>query len=436
MPTILMPRLSDSMEEGVIVRWLVADGDEIEVGQEIAEIETDKATMEFEAEDAGTIHVAAAEGETVAVGAVIATLGEVDAPAPVASTPPAAEREAPAQAEPAQATPAGQPANHAANPAAGGGRVRADASPVARRVATELGVDLGTVPGTGPNGRIVKADVLRAADAAPAASAAQAEAAPVLAEAEAEAAPAPANIAQAPAAAARDAGAGGGAVIELTRVQQLIARRMSESKATAPEFVLVVTVDMEAAVALRNQLKEILGGDEKPPSFNDFVVKAASTALRAQPLANGSYVDGHFQLHDRINVGIAVAAPDALVVPTIFDADQKSLGQIARSSRELAQRVRDQTITPSELSGGTFSISNLGMYGVDQFTAVINPPQAAILAVGSLAQRAVVRDGELQARHTMTLTLTCDHRILYGAVAAEFLDHIKRLLEAPGALVL
>jgi pyruvate dehydrogenase E2 component (dihydrolipoamide acetyltransferase) len=433
MPTILMPRLSDSMEEGVIVRWLVADGDEIKVGQEIAEIETDKATMEFESEDAGTIHLRAAAGDTVAVGVVIAAVGDADeppAPAAPASEAAAGERDTPAPTAPSPRD--DSPVAVAQPPAVQSGtagRTRTDASPVARRVAAALGIDLGTLSGTGPNGRVVQADVLRASAANGADASASGSAAPLP--------PAATAVAAAPAAAPRDAGVGGGGErVELTRVQQLIARRMSESKATAPDFVLVVEVDMEAAVALRDQLKAMLGAEEKPPSFNDFVVKAAATALRAQPLANGSYADGYFQLHDQINVGIAVAAPDALVVPTIFDADQKSLGQIGRTSRELAQKVRDQTITPPELSGGTFSVSNLGMYGVDQFIAVLNPPQAAILAVGALAQRAVVREGELQVRHTMTLTLTCDHRILYGAVAAEFLAHIKRLLEAPGALVL
>jgi pyruvate dehydrogenase E2 component (dihydrolipoamide acetyltransferase) len=211
---------------------------------------------------------------------------------------------------------------------------------------------------------------------------------------------------------------------------------MAESKATAPDFVLTAHVDMEAVVTLREQLREMLGSGQKPPSFNDFVVKACGLALRDAPLANGSYVDGRFELHGRINIGIAVAARDALVVPTIFDADQKSLGEIGRTSRRLAESVREGTITPPELSGGTFSISNLGMYGIDEFTAVLNPPQAAILAVGRLEPRAVVRDGTLVARHMMTLTMSCDHRILYGANAAELLSRIRALLESPGALVL
>jgi len=223
-------------------------------------------------------------------------------------------------------------------------------------------------------------------------------------------------------------------VLELTRIQQVIARRMAESKATVPEFTLRTEIDMEACVALRAQLKA-LGGEAPVPSYNDMIVKASALALREFPRANGSYKDGRFELHSRVNVGVAVAAKDALVVPTVFDADRKSLREIARETRALAERVRAGSVTPPDLSGGTFTVSNLGMYGVTDFTAVINPPQAAILAVGALAPRAVVRDGELVARNTMAVTLACDHRILYGADAAQFLARIRELLQAPLALL-
>jgi len=209
---------------------------------------------------------------------------------------------------------------------------------------------------------------------------------------------------------------------------------MAESKATAPDFTLVAEVDMSMAVELRKRLK---GVTEHPPSFNDMVVKAAAIALREHPRVNGAYRDGKFELYSRANVGIAVAAQDALVVPTIFDADRKSLGQIARDARELATKVRDGKITPPEVAGGTFTVSNLGMYGVDEFTAVINPPQAAILTVGSLKKRAVVDDsGRVVARDTVRLSLVCDHRILYGAEGAEFLARVRELLEQPLALSL
>jgi pyruvate dehydrogenase E2 component (dihydrolipoamide acetyltransferase) len=212
---------------------------------------------------------------------------------------------------------------------------------------------------------------------------------------------------------------------------------MAESKATVPHFAISTDVDMEGAVELRTQLKaavEKTGG--AVPSYNDMVVKASAIALREFPRANGSYKDGRFELYSRINVGVAVAAQEALIVPTVFDADKKSLGEIARDSRALAERVRAGAVTPPELSGGTFTVSNLGMFGVTEFTAVINPPQAAILAVGKMEPRAVVRDGEVVARNTMSLTLACDHRILYGADAAEFLARIKALLEQPIALAL
>ena len=406
---IHMPRLSDSMEEGTIASWLVVDGDAVEVGREIAEIETDKATMPYEAETAGVITLLAAEGDTVAVGTVIATIGPSQAQRPP---------------EKAQAN--------------GGGR-RANASPLARRIAADLGVNLASLTGTGPAGRIVKRDVERAQgsdrDPSPSASAVAGAASPPAEPAAAEAA-SPVASASSDRAAADASGKGDVEVRELSRLQSVVARRMAQSKATAPDFVLTTHVDMEAAVSLRQQLREMLGAEQKPPSFNDFVVKACGLALRDAPLANGSYVDGRFELHSRVNIGIAVAANDALVVPTIFDADLKSLGEIGRTSRRLAERVRDGTITPPELSGGTFSISNLGMYGIDAFTAVLNPPQAAILAVGRLEPRAVVRDGALVARHMMTLTMSCDHRILYGANAAELLSRIRALLESPGALVL
>ena len=222
---------------------------------------------------------------------------------------------------------------------------------------------------------------------------------------------------------------------DLTRLQQTVARRMAESKATAPDFVIDVEVDMEEAVELRKQLKAA-AGDDPAPSFNDFVIKASALALRDFPRANGAYRDGKFELYSRVNVGVAVAGQDALVVPTVFDADAKSLGQIARESRTVAERVRAGAITPPELSSGTFTVSNLGMFGIKRFVAVINPPQAAILAVGALEPRPVVRDGEVVVRSIMELTLSCDHRILYGADAAEFLAKIREYLEQPLRLAL
>jgi pyruvate dehydrogenase E2 component (dihydrolipoamide acetyltransferase) len=283
--------------------------------------------------------------------------------------------------------------------------------------------------GSGPGGRIVRADVIgqqgRAASGATAPPAA----------ADSQGASLEERVARAK---------GETTIVELTRTQQTIARRMAESKATIPDFSLLLEVDMEACVTLRSELKRLArpAADEPgdahvdAPTYNDMVVKASALALREHPRANGSYRDGRLELHSRINVGVAVAARDALIVPTVFDADEKSLGEIARETRALAERVRAGTITPPELGGGTFTVSNLGMYGMRSFTAIINPPQSAILSVGTMEQRPVVREGELAAAHTMALTLACDHRILYGADSALFLARIRELLEAPTALTL
>jgi pyruvate dehydrogenase E2 component (dihydrolipoamide acetyltransferase) len=223
---------------------------------------------------------------------------------------------------------------------------------------------------------------------------------------------------------------------DLSKLQATVARRMAESKATAPHFYLQVEIDMGKAVKLRKKLKTAVREGTAAPSFNDMVVKACALALREYPRANGAYRDGRFELYSRVNVGIAVAAKGALVVPTVFDADRKGLQQIAIESRELAQRVRDGQITPPELSGATFTVSNLGMYGIDSFAAVINPPQAALLAVGAIAERPVVSKGTLTTASTMVVNLACDHRILYGAEGAEFLARIRSLLEEPISLAL
>jgi pyruvate dehydrogenase E2 component (dihydrolipoamide acetyltransferase) len=420
-----MPRLSDSMEEGTIIKWLKAEGDEVARGDELVEIETDKATMTYEADSDGVLQIVAAEGDTLPVGEVIARLNgageatevrrqasegepEPDAAGGASGVGRQASEGEPEPAAQAEPEPEPEPAPPPSAAESDGGE-RVKASPIARRMAREKGLELSSLRGTGPGGRIVKADVESAAPAAP-------QAAPA-------AAPEPAAA----------TGKGESELVELTRTQQLIARRMAESKATVPDFALNMDIDMEAAVAMRAQLKEVA---EVVPSFNDMVVKASALALREYPRANGSYKDGRFELHGRINVGVAVAAQDALIVPTIFDADRKSLGEIARVARELAGKVRDGTIAPPELSGGTFTVSNLGMYGITSFTAVINPPQAAILAVGTIERRPTVVDGEIVPRHRMAVTLACDHRILYGADAAEFLARVRGLLESPAAMAL
>jgi pyruvate dehydrogenase E2 component (dihydrolipoamide acetyltransferase) len=409
-----MPRLSDSMEEGTILRWLVEDGAEVARGDEIVEIETDKANMTYEADASGTLAIVASEGDTLPIGELIARIGDGSAPPEPAAAKPTAAGEQPAAPEPAPAPSPSMPAvgERDEAPAAPAENGRVKASPVARRIARERGVDLSGVRGTGPGGRIVKADV--------------------------EEAPTGGGVAAPGPVASGERGSGKGEVTaeELSRTQQTIARRMAEAKATVPDFHVSTEVDMAAAVAVRGQLKELASEGHPAPSFNDLVVKAAALALREFPRANGAYKDGRFELYERVNVGVAVAAENALVVPTIFDADQKSLGEIASEARSLAARVREGSITPPELSGGTFTVSNLGMFGITEFTAIVNAGQAAILAVGALRDTPVVVDGAIVPGKRMTLTLVSDHRILYGADAAQVLARIRALLESPLALAL
>jgi pyruvate dehydrogenase E2 component (dihydrolipoamide acetyltransferase) len=478
MADVVMPRLSDTMEEGTILRWLIADGQRVKRGDELVEIETDKANMTYEADLDGVLEVVAAEGDTLPVGATIARVGEPAGDAPAAETeraaaPAAAGAEAgQAESQPrpgAEATTSPpepgapvrtgrvepQPAEANSPETGGADGARVKASPLARRVAHERGVDLHGLTGSGPGGRIVKADVEQGATGA------------VAGDADLGAT----GAAPPPAGGLADVTRAKGETteVELTRTQQTIARRMAESKATIPHFALRAEIDMRACAELRGELKRLApsgraaesGAGRKPssretapketvPTYNDMVVKACALALREHKRANASYRDGRLQLHGRVNVGVAVAVePEGgngnggaagggtLVVPTVFDADQKSLGEIARETRALAERTRDGTITPPELGGGTFTVSNLGMFGVDEFTAIVNPPQAAILAVGVVKPRAVVsEDGEIVARETMTVTLACDHRILYGADAAGFLARIRELLEQPASLTL
>jgi pyruvate dehydrogenase E2 component (dihydrolipoamide acetyltransferase) len=309
---------------------------------------------------------------------------------------------------------------------------RIKASPIARRIARESGIDLVGLVGSGPGGRIVKTDVETAA-AGPAqpVAAAPSTSAPAPALAAASATAAGAGAQERP-----ETAKGQAEIVELTKLQQTVARRMAESKATAPHFYLSSTVDMTRAVAARAQIKSSAAAGEVVPSFNDLIVKACAIALREFPRANGAYRDGRVELYSRVNVGIAVAGMDALVVPTVFDADLKGLRQIATETRALAARVRESSITPPELSGGTFTVSNLGMFGITRFDAVINPPQAGILAVGEIAERPVVRDGEISTAALMEVSLACDHRILYGADGAQFLARIRALLEEPLGLAL
>jgi len=408
---MLMPQLSDSMEEGTILTWLVAAGAEVAAGDDLLEIETDKANMTVQAEGSGILEILAEEGSTLAVGTPIARFGDGSpAPPPVVASPPA---------EPDAAEDRGEPAHPERTSTAvdrdGAGR----ATPLARRIARIHSVDLSSLTGSGIGGRITKADVGAAAGIAE-----------PPAEARAPRDPLPDPVAEPPAAKV-DGAKGQTEIAEPTRLQAIVARRMAEAKATVPHFQVETEVRMDSAIALRSRLKEV-AGEAPVPSFNDFIVRAAALALREHPKANGSYRDGVFELHQRVNVGIAVAADEALVVPTIVDADRKSLGEIGRESRRLAERVRSGEVTPPELAGGTFTVSNLGMLGMTAIYPVVNVPQAAILGVG-MTRQVLLRgeDGEIEDASLMTLTLSCDHRILYGADAARFLAEIRHLLESP-----
>jgi pyruvate dehydrogenase E2 component (dihydrolipoamide acetyltransferase) len=456
MAEVVMPRLSDSMEEGTILQWLKQVGDEVAVGDELVEIETDKANMAYESDVAGTLsEILVQEGETVAIGTPIAMVGDANAsaqdgggtdrtaagPVTAGDPPPPPVAKASSGAGPPTVPPADAAIN--APPASNGGGERPKASPVARRIAKERGLDLAQLQGSGPGGRIVKADVEKAegTSSTEQIGAPGSEPGTAVTQASGEAgfepatAPPPAST-SAPAAPAPETAKGTVSYEDPSKLQSTVARRMSESKATAPHFYLEAEIDMSRLVAARGQIKAGAKEGDVVPSFNDMVVKACALALREHPRANGAYRDGRFELYSRVNVGVAVAARDALVVPTIFDADQKNLRQIAADSRALAQRVRDGQITPPELSGATFTVSNLGMFGIDSFAAVINPPQAAILAVGAITERPVIRDGQTASAHLMRVNLACDHRILYGAPAAEFLARVRSLLEEPLSLAL
>jgi pyruvate dehydrogenase E2 component (dihydrolipoamide acetyltransferase) len=444
MSEVVMPRLSDSMEEGTILTWLKQVGDEIAVGDELVEIETDKANMAYESDTAGTLtEILAQEGETLPIGSPIARIGDGDsdqgqaarAAGPVSDTTPSPEGDGPASSPPtAEAEKASSEApiaeaeseQHQAVPASENGE-RVKASPLARRLARDKGLDLATLHGSGPGGRIVKHDVEEAETQAGPAPSTQPEGAGL--------APSPAAgpAGQAP---SSETAKGNVQTQDLSKLQQTIARRMAESKATAPHFYLTIEIDMGKAVEARAGFKAAAKEGDVVPSFNDMVVKACAIALREFPKANGAYRDGRFELYSRVNVGVAVAAPEALVVPTIFDADKKGLRQIAADTRAVAAKVRDGSVTPPELSGGTFTVSNLGMFEIDEFDAVINMGQAAILAVGAIREVPAVRDGEIVPAQLMKATISCDHRILYGAEGAEFLARVKQLLEQPVSLAL
>ena len=434
---IKMPALSPTMEEGTLAKWLVKAGDRVASGDILAEIETDKATMEFEAVDEGVIvSINVGEGsEGVKVGTVIATLaGDDEAPAPAKAAAPAAP--APALAPvaapaPVAAAPAPVAAPLAAPAAVAPAKTdRVVASPLAKRLAAERGIDLATVQGSGPNGRIVRADLDAGTPVvAVPAPAAAAPAAPASAAAPAPAAPAPAVPAAVPDFGIPYVGA------KLNNVRKTIARRLTEAKQTIPHIYLTVDVRLDALLKLRGQLNAALEPQGIKLSVNDLLIKALARALVQKPKCNVSFAGDELRTFSRVDVSVAVAAPSGLITPIIVDAGSKSVSTIATEMKALAAKARDGKLQPHEYQGGTASLSNLGMYGIKQFDAVINPPQAMILAVGAGEARPYVVDGALAVATVMSVTGSFDHRAIDGADGAELMQAFKALVENPLALV-
>jgi pyruvate dehydrogenase E2 component (dihydrolipoamide acetyltransferase) len=449
MSDVNMPKLSDTMEEGTVLEWKKQDGDQVSKGDVLAEIESDKASFEIEAETDGVLHIVVDKGSPVPVGQQIATIGgepvrrreaetpskedqpEAKAPAEQPAEEPAEEPAARAEEEPRQEAegephaaadeepaaaraeaatvekPTGPPAERA------GARDGLKASPLARRLAREMGVELSSLTGSGPDGRIVKDDVVAAAEKSGGRRATQREPARpqrrVAAEVEVE---------------------------EPNRMQATIARRMTQSKTTVPHFYLTVEARVDEAVRLRQQLKEMVPNADRV-TMTDMLTRASAIALTRFPEVNASWVDGHFERKRSVNIGLAVPPAQGLglLVPVVHDVDRKDLVQISIESRQVIERARSGKPAQGDLEGGTFSISNLGMYGVDEFSAIINPPESAILAVGMIKDAPVVEDGRLVVGKVMRMTLSVDHRVFYGATAAQFMAEVKRLIENPVSLV-
>ena len=441
---VTMPALSPTMEEGTLARWLKQEGDPVNPGDVIAEIETDKATMEVEAVDEGVLgRIVVPEGtEGVKVNATIAWLleeGEDASALPadgetegeVAAAPAAEPEAAPAQSEPepespppapaapdAEPAPAAPAAETPAGPDEGEGEgERIAASPLARRMAKQAGLDLTGIAGSGPHCRIVKADIEKALAAGPAAAAATA--AP---------APAPAPAARPPAAAAE------AQEVPHSNVRKIIARRLTEADRDIPQIYLSVDMEIDRLLAARKEINEALDGTAKV-SVNDMVIKAAALALRRVPAVNAQWTETATLLLGTVDISVAVAYEGGLITPIVFDADRKGLAQIANEMKDLAGRAREGKLKPEEYLGGGFSVSNLGMYGVSHFTSIVNPPQAAILAVGAGVQKVVVHEGEMAVATVMTCTLTCDHRILDGALGAQWLQVFKGYIERPASML-
>ena len=442
MAEVTMPRLSDTMEEGTIASWLKKPGEQVSKGEVIAQIETDKATMDLTAFEAGTLQeILAPEGTTVAIGKPVARIGDgARAPKPAAAQVPAApsDSQRPAVTPPENQNPRDSSGEETPTAASGdgtppqpevsarqdtgpeekpsgdtaNGKVRA--SPMARHIAAEHGLDLADISGSGPQGRVVRADV------------------------EAALSGERPSVDEKPPQEAKSAAIEGDERVPLSQMRRTIARRLAEAKRTVPHFYLTTVVDATDLGALRKQINDQAAdaGAGIKVSFNDLIVRGAALAVRKVPEVNVSFADDALIRHRHVNVGIAVATERGLIVPVIRDADQKSVGQIAHEARDLAERANAGKLQPAEYSGGTFSVSNLGMFGVEQFEAVINPPEAAILAVGAITREPAEHQGEIALRDRLRLTLSVDHRALDGAAGARYLQALKALLEKPMLLLI
>ena len=462
---IEMPKLSDTMEEGVLSAWLIDEGEEVSAGDVLAQVETDKATMDLEAFDEGVLlKKVIEEGDAVPIGQLIAVIGEAgedisdlvdgqeggdgaaEAPEDEASATEADDEPAPDEAAPAETAPEPAPEADAVETPAGDGQLRdrtpepvpagtdaegrrIKASPLARRIAQEHGVELARVEGSGPEGRIVRRDVEARIE--------ERERAP---EPTPEPTPEPAPE---PSVEAPSYSMPGEELSyeteDISQMRKTIARRLAESKYSSPHFYLTVDIDVEQAVALREDLNELAEEQDRAKiSFNDLITKACALSLRSHPFVNASYLpeEGEIRKYNRIHIGVAVAIDEGLITPVVRDADRKGLAQIAEETRELAERARSRDLEPEEFEGATFTTSNLGMFGVEEFTAIINPPNSAILAIGEIRDTPVVEDGEVVPGKRMKVTLSCDHRVVDGAIGAQFLNSVRSYLEEPMNLLL
>jgi len=416
---IRMPRMSDTMEEGNIVAWLKKEGDKVNSGETLAEVETDKATMELDAfTDGVLLHIAVKEG-AVPIDGVIAVIGQPGEDWQAALSGAGQSAKSPEQTadQSVPSAPAQEP-TVAAEPAAAAEQ-RIKASPLARSIAKDKGVDLLNLKGSGDAGRIIKRDVEAALHHTPSAPVQTPPPAP-----EAPAA-APAFHPLSNAAAYED--------VPLSQMRKVIARRLSESKFAAPHFYLTVEINMDQAVLLRQRLNEVA---PVKLSFNDLVIKAAAIALRQHPAINASWMGDKIRYNKEANIGVAVAIEEGLLVPVIRNADIKTLSRINTEVKVQANKAKDRKLQPEEMQGNTFTISNLGMFGIEEFTAIINPPDACILAVGSIIQKPIVKDGEIVVGNMMKVTLSCDHRVVDGASGAKFLQTLKNTLEDPVRLLI